>query len=154
MQRYAWWIRVILSISFKVIPTAGNAFPKTLDISWCNTTRYEKKKAKTLSRIWNKSHPIPRPCGRAMAVFSPLETTLLISTTKHNNETNSGYMFGYLDDVIKWKHFPRYWSFVRGIHRSTVNSPHKGHWRGALMVEQTMKTLVIWDAKSFIMTPL
>ena len=24
------------------------------------------------------------------------------------------------DDVIKWKHFPRYWSFVRGIHRSTV----------------------------------
>ena len=22
------------------------------------------------------------------------------------------------DDVIKWKHFPRYWSFVRGIHRS------------------------------------
>ena len=37
------------------------------------------------------------------------------------------------DDVIKWKHFPRYWSFVRGIHRSTVNSPHKGQWRGALM---------------------
>ena len=37
------------------------------------------------------------------------------------------------DDVIKWKHFPRYWPFVRGIHRSLVNSPHKGQWRGALM---------------------
>ena len=37
------------------------------------------------------------------------------------------------DDVIKWKHFPLYWSFVRGIHRSPVNSPHKGQWRGALM---------------------
>ena len=37
------------------------------------------------------------------------------------------------DDVIKWKHFPRYWPFVRGIHRSPVNSPHKGLWRGALM---------------------
>ena len=37
------------------------------------------------------------------------------------------------DDVIKWKHFPRYWSFVRGIHRSPVNSPHKDQWRGALM---------------------
>ena len=37
------------------------------------------------------------------------------------------------DDFIKWKHFPRYWSFVRGIHRSPVNSPHKGHWCGALM---------------------
>ena len=24
------------------------------------------------------------------------------------------------DDVIKWKHFPRYWPFVRGFHRSPV----------------------------------
>ena len=37
------------------------------------------------------------------------------------------------DDVIKWKHFPRNWPFVRGIHRSPVNSPHKGQWRGGLM---------------------
>ena len=37
------------------------------------------------------------------------------------------------DDVIKWKHFPRNWSFVRGIHRWTVKSPHKGQWRAALM---------------------
>ena len=37
------------------------------------------------------------------------------------------------NDVIKWKHFPRYWPFVRGIQRSPVNSPHKGQWRGALM---------------------
>ena len=37
------------------------------------------------------------------------------------------------DAVIKWKHFSRYWPFVRGIHRSPVNSPHKGQWRGALL---------------------
>ena len=37
------------------------------------------------------------------------------------------------DDLIKWKHFRRYWSFVWGIHRSPVNSPHKGQWCGALM---------------------
>ena len=37
------------------------------------------------------------------------------------------------DGVIKWKHFPRYWRFVRGIHRFPVNSRHKGQWRGALM---------------------
>ena len=29
------------------------------------------------------------------------------------------------DDVIKWKHCLRYWPFVRGIHRSHVNSPSK-----------------------------
>ena len=38
------------------------------------------------------------------------------------------------DDVIKWKHFPRYWPFVRGIHRSLVNSLNKGQWCGALML--------------------
>ena len=37
------------------------------------------------------------------------------------------------DDVIKWKRFSRYWPFVRGIHRSPVNSQHKGQWLGALM---------------------
>ena len=37
------------------------------------------------------------------------------------------------DDDIKWKHFPRYWPFVRGIHRSPVKSPHKGLWRRALI---------------------
>ena len=37
------------------------------------------------------------------------------------------------DDVIKWRHFLRYWPFVRGIHRSPVNSPGKGQWRGALI---------------------
>ena len=40
------------------------------------------------------------------------------------------------DDVIKWKHFPRYWPFVRWIHRYPMNSPHKGQWRGALMFLQ------------------
>ena len=43
------------------------------------------------------------------------------------------WYFHLHDGVIKWKYFPRYWSFVRGIHRSPVNSPHKGQWRGALM---------------------
>ena len=40
----------------------------------------------------------------------------------------------WYDDVIKWNHFPRYWPFVRGIHRSPVNSPYKGQWREAFML--------------------
>ena len=53
-------------------------------------------------------------------------------------ESTDRYKFFYMtlvthDDIIKWKHFPRYWPFVRGIHRSPVNSPHKGQWRGAFM---------------------
>ena len=48
------------------------------------------------------------------------------------------------DDVIKWKHFPRYWPFVRGIHRSPVNSTHKGRWRGALMFSLICVWIKCW----------
>ena len=44
-----------------------------------------------------------------------------------------GTLLAIHDDVIKWKHFPRYWPFMRGSHWSPVNSRHKGQWRGALM---------------------
>ena len=44
------------------------------------------------------------------------------------------------DDVVKWKHFPHNWPFVRRIHRSPVNSPHKGQWRGALM----FSSICVW----------
>ena len=52
-----------------------------------------------------------------------------------------GYMH---DDVIKWKHFPRYWPFLRGIHRSPVNSPHEGQWRGALMFSLICAQINSW----------
>ena len=61
------------------------------------------------------------------------------------------------DDVIKWNLFPLYWPFVRRIHRSSVNSPHKGpvvrtlmlFWCGSwLSVKQTIEWQVIWDNKS------
>ena len=48
------------------------------------------------------------------------------------------------DDFIKWKHFPRYWPFVRGIHRWPVNSPHKGQWRGALMFSLIYAWIIGW----------
>ena len=50
----------------------------------------------------------------------------------------------YHDDVIKWKHFPRNWPFVRGIHRSPVNFPHKGQWRGALMFTLICARMYDW----------
>ena len=48
------------------------------------------------------------------------------------------------DDVIKWKHFTRNWPFVRGIHRSPVNSPHKGQWCGALMFSLICVWITDW----------
>ena len=58
---------------------------------------------------------------------------------------------GSHDDVIKWKHFPRYWSFVRGIHAELWcfiwSVPEQ-------IVEQTIETPVVWDAITLIMTSL
>ena len=54
------------------------------------------------------------------------------------------YTYSYHDDVIKWKHFPPYWPFVRVIHRSPVNYPHKGQWREALMFSMICACLNGW----------
>ena len=35
------------------------------------------------------------------------------------------HIYDIHNDVIKCKHFPHYWPFVWGIHRSSVNYPHK-----------------------------
>ena len=51
------------------------------------------------------------------------------------------------DDVIQWKHFPRYWYFVRGIHRSSVNSSHKCQWHGALMFSLICAWMNGWHSR-------
>ena len=48
------------------------------------------------------------------------------------------------DDVIKWTHFLRYWPFVRGNHRSLVNSSHKGQWCGALLLSFICAWTIVW----------
>ena len=48
------------------------------------------------------------------------------------------------NDIIKWKHFPHYWPFVRGIHQWAMDSPHKGQWHGALMFSLICARTYIW----------
>ena len=51
--------------------------------------------------------------------------------------SSHAFLYAFLKQVMKmsWNGnlFPRYWTFVRGIHRAPVNSPHKGLCREALM---------------------
>ena len=42
------------------------------------------------------------------------------------------------------EHFPRHWPFVRGIHWSPVNFPHKGQWRGVLMFSLIWAWINAW----------
>ena len=71
----------------------------------------------------------------AEGMFSiKIRAAVLLRITFHL-QSYRGLWMGWLhhDNVTKWKHFPRNWSFVRGIHRSPVNSPHKGQWCGPFM---------------------
>ena len=60
-----------------------------------------------------------------------------------------------IDDIIKWKHFPRSWPFVWGINWSPVNSSHKSQWRGALMCSLICAWVNVWVNKTVLShTPL
>ena len=64
--------------------------------------------------------------ARVVTMASRVATEVVVMTTSAvTSDEKIGIMH---DDVIKLKHFPRYWPFV-----SPVNSPHKGQWRGPLM---------------------
>ena len=85
-----------------------------------------------LGNTWNYS-PYYKVCYlersrpmRSNGKMFPFDDVIMESRSLNWNQTQSHY------DVIKWKPFPRYWPFVRGM-RSPVNSPDKGQWRGALM---------------------
>ena len=79
---------------------------------------------------------------RAGDALSPVPRKATTSTNDELKSTESkrgksseiwkSYFHFSYDDVIKWRHFPP-WPFVRVIHLSPVDSPHKGQWRGALM---------------------
>ena len=78
---------------------------------------------------WNiaqktNAHKIQRrPCN-CIRTQTPQQVSYRVFTVSILEKYNTH------DDVIKWKRFPRYWPFVRGIHRSPVNSQHKCPWRG------------------------
>ena len=74
----------------------------------------------------------------------PFDDVIMVSIQLRPSSQGPGQNDLNHDDVIKWKHFPRYWPFVRGIHRSTVNSPHKGQWRGTLMFSLICARINVW----------
>ena len=89
----------------------------------CSTSRYPRQGHVITS------HSI---CGMQLLVFArdtascrPVLIYSLRTFANIQGYTTTNNII-YHDDVIKWKHFPRYWSLVRGIHQSPVNSPHKG----------------------------
>ena len=76
-----------------------------------------------LNMVWNQHIVIMKSSLIHASTNLPGVTTLHLRGDKSLSH----------DEVMNWKHFPRYWPFVRGIHRWPVNSPHKGQWCTTLM---------------------
>ena len=89
----------------------------------CFNTHYQPHCHPTTKSLWLCSSVYCRPPHQSRRIW-------LVAAATNQKSCDVVYMH---DDVIKWKHFPRNWPFVRKIHRSPVNFPHKGQWRGALM---------------------
>ena len=77
-----------------------------------------------------------RSCVIAIIVGDWISWTHLVMKQEYYGRTVNTLavdVVAYRDDAITWTHFPRFWPFVQGIHKSPVNSPDKDQWRGALM---------------------
>ena len=70
------------------------------------------------------------PRGDELSFWSTLKTWAWDSII--NAPVDCAYI-SWWRHQMEWKRFPRYWPFVRGIHQSPVNSPHKGQWHRALI---------------------
>ena len=99
-------------------------------------TKHHAISSTGILRIWPVFVPLRSCRGRAgkkvtVVTFFRCPTVTLVIKYRRSKIV---FLTLHDDDIIKWKHFPRYWPIVRGIHRSHVNSPNKGGWRGALML--------------------
>ena len=89
---------------------------------------------------WNSKHP-------GFFLLPKLFDTIHVSLQTDSWSPSISYIISLIvmhDDVIKWKHFPRYWPFVRGIHRPPVNTPHKYQWLEALMLSLICTRINSW----------
>ena len=83
----------------------------------------------SLSESYGHAALVVIPGTTMLAPYHPVQAT----AAELKNSTSRFHLLALYDDVIRWEHVPCYWPFVRGIHRSLVNSPPKGQWCGALM---------------------
>ena len=122
----------------------GNSLPKHRQCwGWHHGHWHLNKLSDVISKCIFLNENLAKIVARGQTYEKPLPETMLtkipcVVTGPHWVQLKgvflilNFYHWIFHDDVIKWKHFPCYWSSVRGIHRSPGNSPRKGQWRWLL----------------------
>ena len=121
---YSWWRHQIDPFSALLALCAGNSPARSFDVFF----DLNKRSSKQSRHRWfeTPSHLLWRHFNVFRDKVAWISNDIYCFMWEINPACPN-------DDVIEWKHFPRYWSFVREIHRSPVNSLHKAQWRGALI---------------------
>ena len=138
-----WWSTVIETI----LPTSPwklwskesyvkveNMAAVGLEMVYCHCCyrMYQSSRSATRFLWWLKDREWSKPCHLFISISRTLCLITFFNIARSSMEHNADITWWH-DDVIKGKYFPRYRPFVRRIHRSSVNSPHKSQWLGGLI---------------------
>ena len=118
--KFAWWRNQMKTFSALLAICAGKSsvpgeFPAQRPVTRRFHVFFHLRLNKPLSKqSWGwwfetLSRPLWRHCNGLICIWKVLSVTCNKMSAK---------LRLFHDDVIKWNHFPRYWPFVRGIHRS------------------------------------
>ena len=135
VRKISWWRHQMETFSALLPISAGNSpvpgeFPAQRTVTRSFDFFFDQRPNKRLSKqSWGwwfetLSRPLWRQCNGNIA---HRYFRLQFGSIKRLRISQWSYCVAFLfhDDAIKWKHFLRYWPFVRRIHRWLVNSPHK-----------------------------
>ena len=97
------------------------------DLLWNFTFIFRFLEAKMKNKFLHKTRiPIFTQCWEELCISYYISLFFFLRTNELSEEqwfcASFQSIFSYHDDVIKWKHFPRYWPFVRGNYRSPVTA--------------------------------
>ena len=66
---------------------------------------------------FENSEPYRKDMGVQVCIYNKYLECRIWFKTMFSVVFSNWRIYSCHDDVIKWRHFPRYWPFVRGIHR-------------------------------------
>ena len=135
------------------------------DLLWNFTFIFRFLEAKTKNKFLHKTRiPIFTQCWEELCISYYISLFFFLRTNELSEEqwfcASFQSIFSYHDDVIKWKHFPRYWPFVRGNYRSPLwcflwSAPWINSWvnnreTGDLRRHRTYYDVIVMSCKWYI----
>ena len=129
-SRSMWYGIVLSGLILGLHPSnERRRYKVTLSLIGCAQTYNQPSLCRYYSYIYLSSQYQSNPDSTDVEIHSKSIYMYIYTICYQIYKGNVNYISH--DDVVQWKHFPHYWPFKRGIHRSPVNSPHKSQWRGA-----------------------